>query len=218
MIVRVAALARSPRTTPADERGAAVNESIDALLDAAESCFDRYGIEKTTMLHVVAAAGMSRAYAYRLVGSRDELIRQVLVRRARRFNVRAAAFLASKRRLDEALVEGILLAVKLADRDPYFGILVTAATMDPQHRIPGSAEDALELTDELWRPVLEAGRARGELQDGVLVDDLVLWIMHIELTLLASRRTFGTDDRAQERQLRSLLVTAVCQPTKTRRR
>jgi AcrR family transcriptional regulator len=185
---------------------------LDRLLDAAEASFDRHGVGNASMEDVAAIAGVSRGFVYKHLRNRDGLILAVLVRRARRFNDRAASYINAQPSLAQALVEGILLAVNLASRDPYFGLLVGAATTDPANRVAGASEAAAMLTDELWRPVLERGRERGELSPAVDLDDVVQWIMYLELILLASRSTFGIDEVAHERQLRTLFLPALLSP------
>jgi AcrR family transcriptional regulator len=179
----------------------------DRLLDAVE--MSRYGLDKTTMEDVAALAGVSRGFLYKHFNSKDGLVLAMLVRRAERFNERARLFIEAQPNLAESLVQGIELAVRLAHRDPYFGLLVGSATTDPVNRIEGAANEALRLTGELWRPVLVAARERGELRDDLQLDDLIQWIMYLELILLAGRRAFGVDEATQERQLRELLVPAV---------
>ncbi len=181
----------------------------ERLLDAVETCLERYGVQKTTVGNIAAVAGLSRGFVYKHFGSKDGVVLAMLVRRAERFVDRARVFLESQPNVTESIVQGILLAVRTADHDPYFGLLVGAATLDPANRIKGSTEQALRLTGELWRPVLEAAQKRGELEREIPLDDLVQWIMYLELVLLAARRSLGQDERSQERQLRALFVPAL---------
>lgn len=184
------------------------SERYDGVLDAAESCYDRKGWANATMEEVAGVAGVSRGYIYKHFRSKDGLMLAVLVRRAEMYNRRARRFIEAQPTLEDALVEGIMLGVKLAHRDQYFGRLVGAATSDPEHSIPGAMDAARDATSQLWRPVLESAVARGELRAGVEIDDVLDWIAIVELGLLANRKV-GVSDHAQERQLRSLFVPAV---------
>jgi len=181
----------------------------ERLLDAVEMSLERYGLSKTTMENVASLAGVSRGFVYKHFKSKDGLILAMLVRRAERFNTRARTFIEAQPDLTESLVQGIELAVRMADRDPYFGLLVGSATTDPVNRIEGAVEEALRLTGELWRPVLLSAQDRGELRANIRLDDLVQWIMYLELILLAGRRLLGVGDADQERQLREFFVPAV---------
>ena len=192
-----------------DPNGRANPELLDRLLDAAEASFDRHGVGKASIEDIASIAGVSRGFVYKHLRSRDGLILAVLVRRARRFNERARVFIHAQPTLADALVEGIMLAVKLAHRDPYFGKLVGSATTDPANRVEGAPQAAAALSDELWRPILERGRASGELRADIDLDDAVQWIMYLELILLASKSTFGVEDDAHERQLRTLFLPAL---------
>lgn len=181
----------------------------ERVLDATEMSVERYGVTKITMETVAGLAKVSRGFVYKHFGSKDGVILAMLVRRAERFNSRARAFLEAQPDLEESLVQGIVLGARMAFRDPYFGLLVGSATTDPLHQIEGAVDEAMRLATELWRPILEAGRDRGELQPGIDLDELVQWIMYLMLLLLAARRTFGADDTTQERQLRTFFVPAI---------
>lgn len=202
--LRAAARKREGRPT-AD----VASHRYDSVLDAAESCCDRKGWAGATMEEVAAIAGVSRGYIYKHFQTKDGLMLAVLVRRAQMYNRRARQFITAQATFEDALVEGIMLAVKLAHRDQYFGRLVGAATSDPQSAIPGAVEAARAATAELWLPVLESAAASGELRNGVEIDDVIDWIPMVELGLLANRRAVGASDAIQERQLRTLLVPAV---------
>jgi AcrR family transcriptional regulator len=179
------------------------------VLDAVEMCVERFGAAKTTMETVASLAGVSRGFVYKHFKSRDGVILAMLVRRAERFNDRARAFIEAQPDITESLVQGIELGVRLAYRDPYFGLLVGSATTDPENQIEGAVDEAFRLTGELWRPVLEAARDRGELAPDIVIDDLIQWIMYLELILLAGRRSMGADEATQERQLRAFFVPAI---------
>ncbi|MFD0537453.1 TetR/AcrR family transcriptional regulator [Actinomadura luteofluorescens] len=84
----------------------------ERIIDAAEACFGRFGVAKTTVEDIAAAAKLSRATVYRSVtGGRDELILAVVVRDLRRFLDRLAERLRRERSVSEAIVEGTLDAV-----------------------------------------------------------------------------------------------------------
>jgi AcrR family transcriptional regulator len=181
----------------------------ERVLDAVEMSVERYGVDKITMETLARLGQVSRGFVYKHFGSRDGVILAMLVRRAERFNSRARAFLEAQPNLEESLVQGIVLGARMANRDAYFGLLVGSATVDPVHQIEGAVDEAVRLCTELWRPILEAGRERGELAGGIDLDELVQWIMYLMLLLLAARRTFGADDAMQERQLRTFFVPAI---------
>jgi len=56
----------------------------ERVLAAADECFQRYGIAKTTMEDVARAANISRATLYRYFSDRESLLTESVRRRARR--------------------------------------------------------------------------------------------------------------------------------------
>src|SRR5262245_11957892 len=86
-VSRAGHLRRMPQITDVRER----------IVNAAEGCFARYGVGKTTVEDIAAAAGLSRATVYRsFAGGRDEVILAVLLRDLRRFLDRLATRLGTE--------------------------------------------------------------------------------------------------------------------------
>lgn len=84
----------------------------DQLVDAAEACFLRLGLDKATVDEIAAEAGVSRATVYRHVRDRDELVLAVFAREADRLLARMAAAGA------RSVVDGVLFAVREVPSQP----------------------------------------------------------------------------------------------------
>src|SRR5688500_19631123 len=78
------------------------------FLTAAEACFDRYGVSKTTMDDIAKMAGVSRPTVYRHFDDRDTLILAVVMRRAYALIVRAQKYIRRFKYFDVLLVVGVL--------------------------------------------------------------------------------------------------------------
>ena len=97
------------------EAGQSAPAQRERWLDAAESCYTRFGPAKTTVEDVAQAAGVSRATLYRHFKTRDQLLLAVIVREAGRLAAEAEIQL---RRFDDVgswIVEGMLFCLR---RDP----------------------------------------------------------------------------------------------------
>src|SRR6478672_7803463 len=63
-----------------DQVPAGVEAARQRLLDAAETCIDRFGLAKTTVEDIATEAKVSRATIYRYFDNRDELVLAVVLR------------------------------------------------------------------------------------------------------------------------------------------
>jgi AcrR family transcriptional regulator len=126
------------------------------LVDAAETCFARLGLARTTIDDVAREARVSRATVYRHVRDRDELVLAVFAREADRFLAAMAAAGV------HGLADGILHAVREVPGHPLL--------VDVMRNPPAGA----------WDVCVE--RARANLPG--LDDDAVEWVLRIVLSLL----------------------------------
>ncbi|MCX5042092.1 TetR/AcrR family transcriptional regulator [Aldersonia sp. NBC_00410] len=167
----------------------------DRILDAAEVCLLERGIGKTTMAEVAAAAGVSRAWLYRLYQDKVSLFGAVMVRidsvhwQSEGVRVRAATTLV------DTIVESVLLArqmqqrpliVKLRESEP--AAFSQVAEIGMQHFIPW-----LSAT---WRGYLVAAQRRGEVSPEISLDLASEWVARIVLSMCTvPSRVVDTDDR-----------------------
>ncbi|WP_407675252.1 TetR/AcrR family transcriptional regulator [Nocardia puris] len=66
-------------------RTTALRDTTDALLDAAEFCFEEIGLSATTMEDIARQAGVSRATVYRHFANRESVVSGVILRTASRY-------------------------------------------------------------------------------------------------------------------------------------
>ncbi|WP_068268867.1 TetR/AcrR family transcriptional regulator [Aldersonia kunmingensis] len=179
------------------------------ILTAAEACFERFGINKTTMEDVARGAAMSRATVYRYFADRDSLILESVVRRARMNMEPARAHIAQWPTLEERIVEGICQNVRRGHRDPVMHLLVSPDAMTLATSLLTTSGKALELTRELWEPILREAQQAGELRDDIDLEMLCEWISELEMMYISQERDDADAlDRFREK-LRQFLVPAL---------
>ncbi len=64
----------------------------------------------------------------------------------------------------------------------------------------GSSGLAARLTYEMWAPLLEEARARGEIRDGLTDEEICQWIALVQL-ILVGRMDFNSDDDPDNRRM-----------------
>jgi AcrR family transcriptional regulator len=183
------------------------------LLDAAEGCFKRYGVVKTTVEDVASAAKVSRATVYRYFRDRDELILGVLLREAGRFLNRLAYQIDREPSFDRAVVNGVLFTVDAVRADENLALLFAPEAVGITTSVAGASEALFRLTAQFLRPFFERAREAGELRPNVDLDDAAEWTLRAVLSLLTVQGPTVRRPVDQRRFLATFLVPAlVVQP------
>jgi AcrR family transcriptional regulator len=181
-------------------------------MDAAEECFDRYGVAKTTMDDIAKTAGVSRPTVYRHFDDRDSLVLAVVMRRSRQLIDRAQKFIRQQKSFEDQLVEGLLYLVEKGRKDPFVRLLVSPAHMDLANQILGASTAAVELAREMWEPILTEARQRGDLRADLDDKAIATWMTYLIL-LLVGRGDIEPDVAAQRQMLRTFVAPAFAPPT-----
>jgi len=176
-------------------------------MEAAEACFDRYGVAKTTMDDIAKMAGVSRPTVYRHFDDRDSLVLAVVMKRSRQLIERAQKFLRRQKTFEDQLVEGLLFLVDKGRKDPFVRLLVSPANMDLANQILGASAAAVDLAYEMWEPVLIDARERGELRADLDFRAIATWLTYLIL-LLVGRGDIEPDLDAQREMLRTFVAPA----------
>lgn len=184
----------------------------ERIIDAATECFGRFGVAKTTVEDIAAAAKLSRATVYRSVtGGRDELILAVVLRDLHRFLDRLTERLRSERSVSAAIVEGTLDAVDYVRGAPAIAhFLVPEAAGHIQAAVAGAAEHVLALCCDYVRPHFEQAQRQRTLRADIEVEGTVEFLFRIITSLIVMDR--DRDAAGLRRFLRTYVVPAIAAP------
>lgn len=174
-------------TPSAEWWGASRGTSVrDRLLAAAETCFNRFGVEKTTLEDIANEAGVSRATVYRhFDGGRDEVILGVVLRDAREFLASLARKVEKEPTITDAIVRGILETVSSARKNPRLTLFFAPETAGHTASLAGRSAALFDLTAEFLGPTFERAREQGRLRPGVEVQEATEFVVRMVLSLLA---------------------------------
>jgi AcrR family transcriptional regulator len=191
----------------APEDPAAARERV---LDAAEECFARDGVSKTTVEGVARAAGISRATVYRYFAhGRDEIILGVVVREADRYLTRLGSLIAGRADLAEAIVEFVSTTVHAARSEERLGRLFTMGEVGTASRMLDAGWDVLfGRCVEFWRPHLDvwAPQVRPGLDEAEIAEHLLRTV----LSLLAVRGPRWRSREEISTYVRRYVAPAIC--------
>src|ERR1700733_11554017 len=91
---------------------------LDAVLDAATSCYLRFGVAKTTAADIAQGVGISRATLYRRFGSHEAIFLAVLARESAAMATDADRHLAPVTDPVERILEGLMFAIEQIGHRP----------------------------------------------------------------------------------------------------
>jgi AcrR family transcriptional regulator len=156
----------------------------DAVLDAAASCYLRFGIAKTTAADIAQAVGISRATLYRRFGSHEAIFLAVITRESEAMALDAETHLANVEDPLERILEGMMFSIEQIGRRPVhaavFGGDSAAWAASQAIRV-----EALRRIGEAGiRPLLDASFAGGTVPEQDMAD-LVDWIIRILISYSA---------------------------------
>lgn len=151
----------------------------DRILDAAERCLRRLGVQRASMGDVAAAAGVSRGSVYFHFPDRDALVRAVLARAAERFVRSSEATVRSRRTLATQVAEAAVFIRQHVDDDAGDQEDTLLATLLTAH-----LEGIVASWVDFWQPFLAEAAARGEIRGDLDRREAAEWIVRIMLSLV----------------------------------
>jgi AcrR family transcriptional regulator len=182
-----------------------VREDIYA---AALASFEEHGVRRTLMEDVARQAGVSRPAIYYYFPDKDALVLEVIVRQVREIHRRIREQVEVERGL-EAMIEASLTTIRLSTENQYLQLLTQPDSAGLTARLAES-DIVMGLQRELWYPMLEAARDRGELRTDRHFDDIIRWVTFLEFSLITSGEVFGFGSEADCRDaLAAYLVPAL---------
>lgn len=195
-------MARMVRESWRSDAPTSVDDARDRLVDAAEACFTRFGVAKTTLEDIATEAGVSRATVYRYFeGGRDEIILGVVLREGREFLESLGRRVRREQTLGDAIVEGVLYTVAAVRKNDHLALLFAPDVAGHTTSIAGASAALYELTQDFLRPIFEQARTSGQLRDDIIAEDAAEFVLRMILSLLS---VAGPRRRSQAKERRFL--------------
>ena len=156
-----------PPTSPEDAR--------ERLMDAAVACLQRFGLEKTGMADIAAAAGVTKPTIYKYFESRDELVQSALSRAGAALGERLLHYASRFESLADQLVEAVLFCLREIPNEPALAVSSRSQTESFGARMafrPTGLALAHRVLDELF-----ASRPDLMEQADEIAEILIRWML-----------------------------------------
>jgi AcrR family transcriptional regulator len=155
---------------------------------------------------VARLAGCSRATLYRHVADKDELVREVLIRLARRRSAEMTPALARIADPAQRIAEGIVRTVEAVRSEWWYTDLARHGATAAVARIGGGPQAFVALTEPLVAPSIERLAEQGLLRRGITVTDATEWLCVVTTGLLAMEDPVGRSRADQVAFLRRFVA------------
>jgi AcrR family transcriptional regulator len=190
---RSARLPLEPGVAPSAKATAPRRQNLpEVILEAAETCFERWGIRRTRVEDIANEAQMPRPHVYRHFASKDAIVHAVVLRAIERHHTRLAERLPIAGPSAPLILDTLRSGVQDAPND------VRALTRSDSAEITAqslaSSPEIVEALRSRWQPVLEHAAARGELRPGVEIDAAARWLVFVQFSVLAFERPDVQDE------------------------
>ncbi len=182
----------------------------EEIYNAALASFERHGVRRTLMEGVAREAGVSRPAIYYYFPDKDALVLEVIVRQVREIHRQ----IRERVRVEDglpAMIEASLATIRLSSENQYIRLLTQPDTAGLTARLAES-DIVMGLQRELWYPLLEAARDRGELRTDRDFDDIIRWITFLEFSLISNGEVFGYATEDERRDVLSAYLTPALAP------
>ena len=193
----------------------------DRVLAAARRCFARYGVDRTTMHDIAKEAGIGRTGVYRLGLTRPELTEAAIVSRLRELGEGIRPIADRDAPFAELLLDTSIATVDAARSDPELHHLLNTTTTVSLHRLITGHESSMQkIVLDVLGPMLQRGRAQGEMRHEISDDRAIEWLRGVYLMLILREDLDADAERAlvADFVLPSLLAPARRPPRKGTRK
>lgn len=179
------------------------------LLDAAEGCYQRFGVGKTTMDDVARAASLSRATVYRHFKNKDELLLGVISREGFRLSTDVEQYLQRFDDMGVWIVEGLLFSLREIPKRPLLAMLFDPDAVGTASRLLLSSPHLVEIGGVVLERVFEPARRQGVLRESLHKDVLLEWVLRILTSYLTVPSRLATTEDELRTLFRTMILPAV---------
>jgi AcrR family transcriptional regulator len=180
---------------------------LDAVLDAATSCYLRFGVAKTTAADIAQGVGVSRATLYRRFGSHEAIFLAVLARESTAMAVDAELHLADLEDPGERILEGMMFAIEEIRHRPVHAAVFGGDSAAWAATQAIHVEALRHIGEAGVRPLLASSLADGSLSDQDM-SDLIDWILRVLISYAAVPGDGGRQPEEIRRQLETWFLPA----------
>jgi AcrR family transcriptional regulator len=177
-------------------------DARERLLNAAESCFERFGLRRTTIDDVAREAKVSRSTVYRYFDGRGDLIVGAYMRESAAVNEKVKALMREPGPFGERVVDAMMRSIDAIRAGKYLPLMLTPEGAVLASKAVTASSAFFESSRETMGPFLEQAKRDGEVRQDLELDDFIEWT----LRLIFSFAMFDSPEARDRTSLRRLIA------------
>lgn len=185
-------------------------DARERLLNAAETCFERFGLRRTTIDDVAREAKVSRSTVYRYFDGRGDLIVGAYMRESAAVNEKVKALMRQPGPFPERVVKAMMRSIDAIRSGKYLPLMLSPEGAVLASKAVTASSAFYESSRETMGPFLEQAKRDGEVREDLELDDFIEWTLRLIFS-------FAMFESAKERDSKNLeqLITAFLIPSLT---
>jgi AcrR family transcriptional regulator len=189
-------------------------EARSRLLDAAEACYERRGVSRTTVDDIAREASVHRTTVYRYFGSRDDVLAFVILRESAGVIDGAQQTMEGNRPFSSRLLDALDGAIAAVEKSRWLRVLFSPESFTMTVAAAASTAFRDRIRHAL-RPYVDAAKANGELREQLDPDAVADWLVRVAQMLLMDHLAGGQHDARMDRRatLRNFVIPGILSPT-----
>jgi AcrR family transcriptional regulator len=196
-------MSRAPSETAPRARGQTTN-SYERIVRAAYKCFERFGVERTSIEDIAREAGVTRPTVYRYFRSKVDIVDLISAEESRKVSIEVRKRLIRGRPFEDLVSDAVLLIARIAIENPYVRRILAYRELEAVAE--SRTSEMHKLQRDLWGPMLEHAAERGELAGDLGIDEVLVWMTLTQRMLLTRLESGPMEDGDLRRLIRRFIV------------
>jgi len=192
------------RAASAPRQGGQQTNSYERIVRAAYMCFERYGVERTSIEDIAREAGVTRPTVYRYFRGKMQIVDLISAEESRKVNAEVRKRLVRGQKFEDLVTDALLLIVRIAIENPYVRRILAYREFEAEAE--SGTSELHRMHREWWGPLLEHAAERGELATDLDIDEILVWITLSQRMLLTRLESGPIEDADLRRLIRRFIV------------
>ncbi|MBH0121095.1 helix-turn-helix transcriptional regulator [Rhodococcus sp. CX] len=154
------------------------------IVDAARTEFLGSGIGPTRMDTIAKRAGMARPNVYRYFGTKQDLVKEVILREVRAVNAQRRATISLDRESADIMLASLVSGAELIRGTEFLSVTLRTDREQVTRFLISNDEDLFATQHHYWEPILTQARERGDLRADLDDDRIIRWFMSANFSLV----------------------------------